>query len=143
VSVETRAITGEAELADALELRRSVFCEEQGVPEHEEFTDQDSQAQHLVAIADGEVLGTCRLLFDRDTVQLGRLAVDPRARHRGIATGLLAHAERLARATGAQRIVLDAQTQALELYIASGYRELGQRFLEVGIEHMRMEKSLA
>ena len=45
-----------------LELRHRVFCVEQGVPEHEEIDGRDGEAIHLVALRDGELLGTCRLL---------------------------------------------------------------------------------
>lgn len=143
MSIQIRCVNGEAELEGALALRRRVFCEEQGVGERDEFSDQDNDALHIVAVAAGSVLGTCRLLFVADTARLGRLAVDRAVRRQGIASALLAEAERQALRAGAHSIRLGAQTQALALYTAAGYTEFGQRFLEVGIEHIRMEKTLA
>ncbi|MGH2834200.1 MAG: GNAT family N-acetyltransferase [Solirubrobacteraceae bacterium] len=143
MSVQVRCVTDAAELEGALALRRRVFCEEQGVSEREEFSDQDSDALHIVAVAEESVLGTCRLLFVGDIARLGRLAVDRAVRRQGIASALLDEAERQALRAGAHRIRLNAQTQALALYTAAGYSERGQRFLEVGIEHIRMEKTLA
>ena len=144
MSIQIRRVEDRAELEGALALRRRVFCEEQGVPEREEFSDQDDEALHLVALGCGErVLGTCRLLFTGHTARLGRLVVERAVRRQGIARALLACAEHEALAAGARRIRLNAQTQALALYSAAGYSELGAPFLEVGIEHIRMEKTLA
>lgn len=143
MSIQIRRATDEAELADALALRRRVFCEEQGVAEYEEFTAQDEEALHIVAVQEESVLGTCRLLLAGDIARLGRLAVDRAARRQGIASALLAEAEHQAFVTGARRIRLNAQTQALDLYTAAGYSELGPRFFEVGIEHIGMEKRIA
>ena len=52
-----------------------MFCVEQGVSEREELDGRDGDGVHLVAVADGQVLGTCRLLFVGPTVQFSRLAV--------------------------------------------------------------------
>jgi predicted GNAT family N-acyltransferase len=95
-----------------------------------------------MALGDGEMLGTCRLVFAGSTVQFSRLAVRADARRRGIATALLGEADRETRLRGANRLVLHAQTYALPLYEAAGYRVRGRRFVEAGIEHVAMEKLL-
>ena len=59
----------------ALDLRREVFVGEQRVPLHEELDHHDAGALHLVAVRDGAVVGTCRLVASGDTVKLGRMAV--------------------------------------------------------------------
>jgi predicted GNAT family N-acyltransferase len=141
--VDIRRARDETERAAAADLRIRVFCDEQGVPRSEEFDGRDGDATHLVAVEDGVVLGTCRLLGGGDTVRLGRLAVGRAARRRGIGAALLAVGEAEARAAGAERIVLNAQTRALGLYKAAGYETRGDRFIEAGIEHVRMERRLA
>jgi predicted GNAT family N-acyltransferase len=142
VLYEVRRVRGEDEMAAVLELRHDVFCLEQGVPAHEELDGRDSEAVHLVAIADGELLGTCRLLFVGTTAQFSRLAVRKEARRRGIATALLDAAEAETRAAGGRRLVLHAQTYARELYELAGYRPRGREFTEAEIEHIAMEKQL-
>src|ERR1039458_3015997 len=72
---EVRRGHSKGEIDAALELRHDVFCEEQGVPKHEELDGRDHEALHLVAVGEGELLGTCRLLFVGPTVQFSRLAV--------------------------------------------------------------------
>lgn len=145
MSIEVRRISGDAELAAALDLRDRVFCIEQGVPKHEEIDGRDGDAVHLVAVRtdDRRVVGTCRLLFVDRTVQFSRLAVDAAVRREGIATMLLREADREARIGGARRIVLHAQTYARELYSRQGYEPRGRVFVEAGIEHVAMEKRLA
>jgi predicted GNAT family N-acyltransferase len=142
VSVEVRRADGRAEMDALLDLRHRVFCVEQGVPKREEIDGRDGDAIHLVALRDGRVLGTCRLLFIDRTVQLSRLAVEPDARREGIATALLHEADREAAAARARRIVLHAQTYARDLYLADGYEPRGRTFVEAGIEHIAMEKRL-
>jgi predicted GNAT family N-acyltransferase len=134
---------GDAELQDALALRHDVFCREQGVPPREEQDGRDHEGLHLVAIADGQLVGTCRLLLVGSTAQFSRLAVLAAYRRRGIATALLELAEAEARAAGARRLVLHAQTYAQTLYERAGYRPRGRVFVEAGIEHVAMELPLA
>jgi predicted GNAT family N-acyltransferase len=140
---EVRRVRGETEMAAVLELRHSVFCVEQGVPEREELDGRDGEGVHLVAVSDGEVLATCRLLFVGPTVQFSRLAVRDTARRHGIATALLDLADAETRAGGARRLVLHAQTYARALYDAAGYEPRGRVFMEAGIEHIAMEKLLS
>jgi predicted GNAT family N-acyltransferase len=103
---------------------------------------RDPEALHLVAVEEGQVVGTCRLLFRGHVARLGRLAVEPEWRGRGIAATILAEADRIAREQRAEAISLHAQTYALRLYRDAGYAERGPRFVEEGIEHVAMEKAL-
>ena len=141
-TIEIRRHQGEDEMAQLLRLRHDVFCGEQGVPEREELDGRDRESVHLVAVEDGRVLATCRLLFVGATVQFSRLAVARDARRRRIATRLLALADEETRAGGARRLVLHAQTYARSLYDAAGYEPRGRVFMEAGIEHVAMEKIL-
>jgi predicted GNAT family N-acyltransferase len=88
------------------------------------------------------VIGTCRLLLTGGIARLGRLAVEPAVRGRGVGGAILREADRVATSHGADRIALHAQTHALGLYGEHGYVERGTRFTEEGIEHVAMEKRL-
>jgi predicted GNAT family N-acyltransferase len=120
-----------------------VFCGEQGVRPEADRDGRDREAVHVVALANGRVIGTCRLLFRGGVARLGRMAVERDLRGRGVGGAILSEAERAAREAGADRIDLHAQTYARELYAKSGYVERGKRFMEEGIEHVTMEKPLA
>ncbi len=137
---EVRRVSGQDEMTRALALRHEVFCVEQGVPEHEELDGRDPDGIHLVAIASGELLGTCRVLMVGSTAQFSRLAVRTSARRRGVATALLKAADAETVAAGGHRLVLHAQTYAQPLYEHAGYRSRGRVFVEAGIKHIAMEK---
>jgi predicted GNAT family N-acyltransferase len=139
---DVRPIAHDGELRDALALRHDVFVIEQRVPLDDELDGRDDDAQHLVAVEDGRIVGTCRLLHHGGVTRLGRMAVDPAARGRGIAGALLAEAERAAREAGSAEMVLDAQTGALGLYDRAGYVAEGEEFLDAGIPHLTMRKRL-
>ena len=115
---------------------------EQGVSMGEERDGLDGKALHLVVVDDGAVVGTCRLLFEGDTVKLGRMAVARSRRGLGLARALLTEAETQSRDRHAQRIVLAAQLSAEALYERAGYDAYGDVFLDAGIEHVMMEKGL-
>ena len=138
-----REARDQAEVDAALELRRRVFCDEQGVAPAADRDGRDGEALHLVAIEDGAVVGTCRLVVDGERARLGRMAVKAELRGRGIGAELLEAAERAALRVGAVRVTLHAQSAAASLYARGGYQARGKRFLEEGIEHVRMEKCLS
>jgi predicted GNAT family N-acyltransferase len=140
--VDVREARDAAERAAAMAIRHAVFVGEQDVPVALEVDGLDDEAAHLVALRDGTVVATCRLLAHGATVHLGRLAVDAAARRQGIAGALLSAAEAWARDRGARRIALSAQTYAAPLYAAAGYRAVGEPYLEAGIEHVDMELGL-
>jgi predicted GNAT family N-acyltransferase len=141
--IEVRPASGRAEVEAALELRYRVFCGEQGVTLAADQDGLDPEALHIVAFADGRLAGTCRLLFDGGVARLGRMAVEPDLRGRGIAAAVLEQAERESRRGGASRIRLHAQANARPLYERAGFELRGEEFLEEGIPHVTMEKPLA
>jgi predicted GNAT family N-acyltransferase len=139
---EVRPARGQAEVDAALALRYEVFCVEQGVSLADERDGCDGEALHLVVVDDGEVIGTCRLLAVGSEVKLGRMAVAPAHRGRGLAAELLVEADARARELRAQRIALAAQLGARALYERAGYASYGDVFLDAGIEHVMMGKAL-
>jgi predicted GNAT family N-acyltransferase len=120
-----------------------VFCGEQGVRPEADRDGRDGEATHVVAVENGRLLGTCRLVFRGDVARLGRMAVERELRGRGLGAAILREAERAAREAGAERISLHAQLSARSLYARDGYEQRGEEFVEEGIEHVAMEKRLA
>jgi predicted GNAT family N-acyltransferase len=141
--VEVRAASTESEVIAALELRERIFCGEQGVSFEADQDGRDPEATHIVAVDDGIVIGTCRLLFRGPVARLGRLAVERDRRGDGVAAEILSEADRIATEAGSESIALHAQTYALPLYARAGYEPYGPPFVEEGIEHVAMEKRLA
>ena len=141
--IQVRPTRDDAEIAAALALREEVFCGEQGVSLAEERDGRDEEALHLVVVDDGVVVATCRLLVEGTTVKLGRMAVSRTRRGLGLARALITEAETRARALGGERMVLAAQLNAQALYDRAGYDAYGDVFLDAGIEHVMMAKTLS
>lgn len=131
------------EIEAALRLRHRVFVGEQGVDTAADRDGRDGEALHVVAMRDGDLVGTCRVIVDEGVGRLGRMAVEPELRGRGAGAELLEEAERVARTAGATQMRLHAQVAARSLYERAGYETAGEVFLEEGIEHVTMEKPLA
>lgn len=134
------------EFADALELRRRVFVDEQGVPLAEEQDALDLRAEHALAYEGDRLLGTARLVAGGEQAfpagKIGRVAVSREARGRGLGLELMRCLEERARELALPEVYLDAQVSVLGFYERQGYRAEGQPFFDAGIEHLRMRKSL-
>ena len=120
-----------------------MFCGEQGVLVAADRDGRDPEATHVVAVDDGRVVGTCRLLFKKRVASLGRLAVEPGARRHGVGAQILDAASQVSLGAGAERIELHAQTYAHGLYERDGYADCSDEFIEEGIAHVAMRKTLA
>jgi YD repeat-containing protein len=120
-------------------VRRSVFIDEQGVPESLEWDAFDRRSRHVIAEADGRPIGTGRLLPDG---QIGRLAVLAQWRGRGVGAALLALLLEAARRNGCPQVTLNAQTRAIGFYARFGFRAHGPEFDDAGIPHVRMAMNL-
>jgi predicted GNAT family N-acyltransferase len=141
--VEVRPARDAAEVEQALDLRERVFCGEQGVRPTAERDPDDDVAIHVVALDGGRVVGTCRMVVRDGVARLGRMAVERTHRRRGLGAELLTEGERVAAEAGALMVRLHAQLAARPLYARGGYTETGDPFVEEGIDHVTMERSLA
>ena len=141
--MEARPARDRREVEQALALREQVFCVEQGVELDADRDGLDEEAIQIVAVEAAQVVGTCRVLLDREVGRLGRMAVDARVRGRGVGAAILAAAERSAREAGARLMRLHAQRHVEDMYAAAGYSVDGEPFVEEGIPHVSMEKRLA
>ena len=122
----------------AFALRREVFVWEQKVPEAEEHDADDMTATHFVAVAEGEVVGTLRLIALPEHVKIGRVAVRQAFRGRGIARQMMLAAMAHARAQRSDRFYLTAQTDKVALYEKLGFVAFGGEFQDGGMPHRAM-----
>ena len=135
--IETDMVRDAARLAA---VRRTVFIEEQGVPEAMEWDEYDAVSIHwLVVAADGSPIGCARLLPDG---HIGRMAVLPAWRGLGVGRALLNTVLSTARAHGHLFARLSAQIQAVGFYRRAGFFVEGTEYEEAGIPHLAMLKKL-
>jgi predicted GNAT family N-acyltransferase len=117
-------------------IRTRVFVEEQGVPAELEWDGADTHARHLLATSPtGAAMGTARVLPNG---QIGRMAVLPDWRRRGVGSTLLGEALALALEPGLPRPFVHAQISVLAFYARHGFVAEGKEFFEAGIPHRLM-----
>ena len=131
------------DIAACLALRRTVFIEEQGVPEADELDDLDGQAVHLLALVDGVPMGSARLLRKGETGKIGRVCVLASARGTGLGVALMEKALAvLAADPGLRWAKLSSQSHALGFYERLGFVAEGPEYLDAGIPHRDMVRPL-
>ncbi|MFI5957147.1 GNAT family N-acetyltransferase [Cryptosporangium sp. NPDC051539] len=141
-----------AEMPAVFALRHDVFVVGQNVPADLERDEFDGVAVHVgaweaqpdaaVGVAP-RLAGTGRLLGEPPAPgRVGRMAVRPDLRGRGVGRAVLRGLERAAIRRGNPEIVLHAQLHAREFYAKAGYRVRGDEFDEAGIRHVEMRKAL-
>lgn len=121
-------------------IREQVFVQEQAVPPAEEWDELDAVACHFLAEHAGRAVACGRLLASG---KIGRLAVLPDFRGRGLGGRILDHMVAHALAGNPGQLYLHAQVHALGFYLRHGFVAEGEEFLEAGIRHRLMNYSPA
>jgi predicted GNAT family N-acyltransferase len=121
-------------------VRKKVFIEEQHVPVELEWDDEDDLAWHWLAETEtGEAIGTARLLRSH---QIGRMAVLPAYRHQHIGKQLLQATIDQAIKNDWFDVYLHAQNHAIDFYLKFGFSAEGPEFMDAGMPHRTMRKTL-
>ncbi len=145
-TVEVRWSESPVDVDAAFAVRRAVFMDEQGYTEEQEFDAADARAMHALALSDGEVVGTARLVLERDDLGavavLGRVAVLPPHRGRGIGGALVAFAVRNATVMGPYIVRAGAQVRALGFWQRLGFERTGDAYMDFHVPHEWMELRL-
>ena len=134
-----KLLTWEEARTHASPIRFTVFCEEQGVPREIELDEHDSASIHAVVFDGERPVATGRLLRDG---HIGRMAVLKDWRGRGIGGLMLQKLIERAKARGDREVALSAQVHAVAFYRAHGFIPVGDEYLEAGIKHQAMRRSL-
>lgn len=136
-------LAADGDMAALYALRHEVFVIGQDVPEDMERDEHDDICDHAVALRDGHLLATGRLVDPgTGTGVIGRMAVAESARGSGLGAAVLARLEDRARERGLAAVELHAQVHARSFYDRAGYVPYGDTYLEAGIEHVSMRKEL-
>lgn len=127
----------------ALELRRRVLRHPLGLEYSEADLAAEAGETSVVAIEDGEIVGTIQLRgLENGVMKVRQVAVDDQVQGKGIGRQMSEHAEAWMRERGYTQIVLHARAVVLPFYEKQGYSMVGDEFVEVGIPHRKMVKSL-
>ncbi|RMG30054.1 MAG: GNAT family N-acetyltransferase [Gammaproteobacteria bacterium] len=122
-------------------IREAVFVEEQGIPPELEWDGADEECAHFLAYAlDGTPIATARLTQEG---QIGRMAVLPEWRGRGVGSALLVELMALAEALGLEMVFLNAQCGSAAFYHRHGFLPHGEPFEVAGLLHVRLYRYLS
>ena len=121
-------------------VRRTVFVEEQKVPEELEWDEFDEISQHVLALDhSGNPIGTGRIKADG---QIGRMAVLNDWRNKGVGQSILDELLKLSSQSIHDEIYLHAQLSAIKFYEKSGFIINSDEFIDAGIPHKTMIKRI-
>ena len=130
------------ELTDDLDtcraLRRTVFIDEQGVTEAEEWDGRDAEAMHLLGWIDDRAVATARIFLEGDTGKIGRVCVLAVARGTGAGAAIMRGAIDALRERGVAKAKLSSQTHAIPFYEKLGFVAYGPEYPDAGIPHRDM-----
>lgn len=130
----------------ALELRRIIFVEGQGVPLERDLDGLDDRAWHYIARreATNTPVGVARvrLVNEGETGKIERVGVLPEARGLGVSKLIMKSALYDLTTEGALEAKLEAQTHAQGLYEKLGFVAEGGIFYDANMPHVRMTKPL-
>ena len=125
---------------DMLEdIRRQVFVEEQKVPVELKWDEFDDTSIHFLVTDSDKAIACARLKTDG---QVGRMAVLPGYRNRGIGQKLLQYVLQVAANQKLENVYLHAQVSAITFYEKQGFTADGETFFEASIPHREMFKKI-
>jgi len=124
-------------------IRRTVFQEEQKVDPDLDFDGLDEACEQIIAYLNQQAVGTARVRYlDEKTAKIERLAVLPIARGYGLGKKIMTKALDTIAEKKITHVVIHAQEYIKGLYQQLGFEEVGERFEDAGIAHVKMSKEL-
>ncbi|MDH5612277.1 MAG: GNAT family N-acetyltransferase [Gammaproteobacteria bacterium] len=133
------ATTWQQNNTELKQIRSTVFIKEQHVPAELEWDEFDEQSIHFLASNNNQAIACARLKPDG---QIGRMAVLSNYRNQGIGTKLLSIVISHAKNSGYNMVYLHAQKQAINFYRKFEFIENGMEFIDAGILHHAMYRTL-
>lgn len=125
---------------DILKLRIEIFVVEQCCY-YQELDNEDKEAFHVSIYNDGIIVAVGRIipnLHNRE-VKIGRIAVKMEHRKKGLAYKIMKDIMNfISKKYKNFSVLLSAQTYLIEFYQSFGFKEIGNTYLEDGIEHINM-----
>lgn len=140
--MELKIVASEQELQEAFSIRKTVFVEEQHVPLVEEIDHHEDEATHFVLVEDQRAIGAGRFREVEGIGKVERICVLQEARGTGAGKEIMLGIELFAKANGFHTLKLNAQTYAIPFYEKLGYTVISDEFMDAGIPHKTMKKTL-
>ena len=138
--LDIRFTQNNKDMLSCLNLRRTVFIEEQNVPENEEVDGDDPNCDHILLTISDDPVGAARLKYYDNFVKVQRVCVLKNYRGQGIGSNIINFIIKHIEKNDIRNSVrLGSQIHALEFYKGLGFVEFGEEYLDAGILHKDME----
>jgi len=131
--------------ADAIMIRKAVFITEQQIDPALELDTVTDATWHYVLYDDaGQPVSTARMTPESERKgHIQRVATLKSARGHGYAQAIIKRLLQAGQEQHYTEIVLGAQVTAQGFYRKLGFKPVGKRFMEAGLEHQEMTCQLA
>lgn len=135
---------GSPQYQATLELRNRLLRLPLGLDVHQENLETEREQWHYV-LEDGATVVGCVVAVPKSAThaKIRQMAIDADQQHRGYGRQLLEQVERDLAERGIATVELAARREAVGFYQKLGYRAVGEEFVEVGIPHLQVEKTLS
>jgi predicted GNAT family N-acyltransferase len=134
--ITVKFVENDWELKEAFSIRRTVFIEEQNVPEVIELDSFDKTAAHILAFDREKPIGTARWRTTGNGIKLERFAV--LKEFRGMGIGKLLVQFIMEHLGSDKKIYLHAQESVVAFYEKFDFQVQGELFSEADIPHRLM-----
>ncbi|WP_377889510.1 GNAT family N-acetyltransferase [Alkalihalobacillus sp. R86527] len=137
-----KAVETQNEMEDALKVRHRVFVQEQQVPEDLEIDQHEDEAIHFVAYDHHTPIAAGRYRMVEAFAKVERICVLKERRGSGIGRLLMNEIEKQVSKKEIGGLKLNSQVSAIDFYKSLGYDITSEEFMDAGIPHVTMIKTL-
>ena len=136
-------IFGSPQYEQEVELRSRILRNPLGLDLDEENLAQENRQLHFGLFEEDKIKACVLIQPFKDThAKLRQMAVTDDNQGKGYGSTMVDEVEKYLREIGMTNIELHARTSAVGFYEKKGYSVFGDEFLEVGIPHLKMRKSI-
>ena len=134
---------GTKEYQQMVKLRTDILRKPLGLSFAPDELDMEKEDILIGAFDEDEMLACCMLTkADQNCLRLRQMAVQNNQQGKGIGASMMNFAEILSRDKGYKKLIMHARETAVGFYEKLGYKVVGDKFTEVTITHLVMEKKL-
>ncbi|UTE79178.1 GNAT family N-acetyltransferase [Rossellomorea sp. KS-H15a] len=132
----------EDQIQEVFHIRKTVFVEEQQVPLEEEIDEYENDSTHFVLYDQNKAVGAGRFRILDGVGKVERICVLKSIRGKGAGRTMMVAIEEYAKRQPLALLKLNAQTYAIPFYEGLGYQVTSEEFLDAGIPHKTMKKTI-